>query len=145
MLSIKIVAIGNLESYFEEAFLEYQKRLGKFCKLQVVQIKPSTIQKESEQIIGYISDKSYNILCSLSAKQKTSEQLAKMLESLAQKHSQITFIIGGSDGVDQSVVNAVDEQLCFSSMTFPHQLFRVMLIEQIYRAFAINNGQKYHK
>lgn len=152
MLNVNVVCVGNLkEKFSQDAEKEYLKRLSKFCKLNVVELKEqnklSNImlikEKEGEEIIKNLS--SYNILCDLGGENLSSEEFANRLEKLALKNSKITFVIGGSYGVSEKVKNACQMKISFSKMTFPHNLFRIMLLEQIYRAFTILNGINYHK
>lgn len=152
MLNVNVVCVGNLkEKFSQDAEKEYLKRLSKFCKLNVIELKEqnklSNItlikEKEGEEIIKNLS--SYNILCDLVGENLSSEEFANRLEKLALKNSKITFVIGGSYGVSEKVKNACQMKISFSKMTFPHNLFRIMLLEQIYRAFTILNGINYHK
>ena len=141
MLHIRLVVVGSLkEKFYADAVSEYVKRLSKYCKFEIIEIKESTIKKESEQIAEKI--KGHSILCDINAGLVSSEELATKFEKLAQCTSIITFIIGGSNGVGELMV---DEKISFGRATFPHQLFRVILAEQIYRAFTILKGEKYHK
>ena len=152
MLNVNVVCVGNLkEKFSKDAEKEYLKRLSKFCKLNVIELKEqnklsnTTLikEKEGEEIIKNLS--SYNILCDLGGENLSSEEFANRLEKLALKNSKITFVIGGSYGVSEKVKNACQIKISFSRMTFPHNLFRIMLLEQIYRAFTILNGINYHK
>lgn len=152
MLNVNVVCVGNLkEKFSQDAEKEYLKRLSKFCKLNVVELKEqnklSNImlikEKEGEEIIKNLS--SYNILCDLVGENLSSEEFANSIEKLTLTNSKITFVIGGSYGVSEKVKNACQTKISFSKMTFPHNLFRIMLLEQIYRAFTILNGINYHK
>lgn len=152
MLNVNVVCVGNLkEKFSQDAEKEYLKRLSKFCKLNVVELKEqnklSNImlikEKEGEEIIKNLS--SYNILCDLVGENLSSEEFANSIEKLSLTNSKITFVIGGSYGVSEKVKNACQMKISFSKMTFPHNLFRIMLLEQIYRAFTILNGVSYHK
>lgn len=152
MLNVNVVCVGNLkEKFSKDTEKEYLKRLSKFCKLNVIELKEqnklSNItlikEKEGEEIIKNLS--SYNILCDLGGENLSSEEFANRLEKLALTNSKITFVIGGSYGVSEKVKNACQTKISFSKMTFPHNLFRIMLLEQIYRAFTILNGVSYHK
>lgn len=152
MLNVNVVCVGNLkEKFSKDAEKEYLKRLSKFCKLNVIELKEQNKlvnlmlikEKEGEEIIKSLS--SYNILCDLGGENLSSEEFANRLEKLALKNSKITFVIGGSYGVSEKVKNACQMKISFSKMTFPHNLFRIMLLEQIYRAFTILNGINYHK
>ena len=160
MLSIHILAVGKLkESYLREACQEYQKRLGAFCKLTITEIeeyklpdRPSEAQiragmeEEGKRILAKLPSGSYPIMLCIEGKQLPSEELAARMEELSvQGTSTIAFVIGGSCGLSDSVKAAARMKLSMSKMTFPHQLARVMLLEQIYRAFSINAGTRYHK
>ena len=135
MISIRLIAVGNLkERYLTDAVAEYAKRLSKYCKLEIIEVK------ENKPIQDKI--KGYSILCDIEGDLITSEALANKFKTISQTSSLITFVIGGSEGVSGLEVN---EKISFGRITFPHQLFRVVLIEQIYRAFTIIKGEKYHK
>ena len=152
MISINIVCVGNLkEKFSRDEQDEYAKRLSAFCKLNIIEVKEqnelknptSIIEKEGEEILKKL--KGYVILCDISSSQQSSEEFAQTLESLSQKTSCITFVVGGSYGVSEKVKGLCDQKISFSKMTFPHNLFRIMLLEQIYRALTIKNGKNYHK
>lgn len=152
MMTINLICVGNLkEKFSREEQQEYLKRLSAFCKLNIIEVKeqnqlPTTeliLEKEGEEILKKI--KGYTILCDIEAKEKSSEKFAKMMGDLMLKNSTISFVIGGSYGVSQKVKGISDEKISFSAMTFPHNLFRIMLLEQIYRGFTILNGKTYHK
>lgn len=151
-MTINLICVGNLkEKFSKEEQEEYIKRLSAFCKLNIVEIKeqnqlenPELIkEKEGEEILKKI--KGYTILCDIKSKEISSEMFAQKIEGLMQENSTINFVIGGSYGVGNKVKSVVNEKISFSPMTFPHNLFRIMLLEQIYRAFAIMNGKTYHK
>ena len=147
------------EKFLKDAIDEYSKRLGRYCKLNIIEVpdektpdnaseKEEEIikEKEGELILKKIKDTSFVIALDLKGNHITSEELAKKFSMLSvQGKSNITFIIGGSLGISESVLKRANYKLCFSKMTFPHQLFRVMLLEQVYRAFRINSGEPYHK
>lgn len=144
MLGIRIVCVGNLkEKYLKDAAAEYMKRLTRFCDAEIIETAESTPEKEKPAIIKNLKGKTV-ALC-VEGNQKTSEEFAELIEKTAQTDSKITFIIGGSDGLSDDVKRSADYRISFSHMTFPHQLMRVILLEQIYRAFTINNNIKYHK
>ena len=155
MITINIVCIGNLkEKFSKEEQSEYLKRLTAFCRLNIFELKeqnalenPSLIvEKESEQIIEKLSSlKGFNILCDIDAKQLTSEGFSEEIKTLMQTNSTINFVVGGSYGTSEKLKNFVGKRISFSSMTFPHNLFRIMLLEQVYRAFTILSGKSYHK
>ena len=152
MMAINLLCVGNLkEKFSREEQAEYAKRLGAFCKLNIVELKEQNhlqnvdliLEKESEEILQNL--KGFCILCDIGAKQFSSENFAAEIEKLSLHNSAITFVVGGSYGVSEKVRAACNARISFSSMTFPHNLFRIMLLEQIYRAFTILNGKSYHK
>lgn len=159
-MNIKLVTVGKLkEKYLKDAIAEYTKRLGRYCKLEIVELPDEKTsenasqkeeelvrEKEGRNIISKIKDSEYVIALDLKGKQLSSEELAEFIsEKGVIGRPDLTFIIGGSLGISQEVLARADYKLCFSKMTFPHQLFRVMLLEQIYRGFRINSGSPYHK
>lgn len=152
MITINLVCVGNLKEDFSRKNQdEYLKRLSAFCKVNVVEIKEQNqlentaniLEKEGEEILKKL--KGFVVLCDLDGKEISSVDFAKKIEDISQTNSCITFVIGGSHGVSDAVKNAANFKICFSPMTFPHNLFRIMLLEQIYRAFAILTGKSYHK
>lgn len=150
---IKIIAVGALkEKYLKEAIEEYKKRIKKYTDIEIIEVKDEgllppiqAMEKESEKIKKHISEKEYIITLEIEGKQFTSEEFSKKIEDIQMINSNITFIIGGSYGINQSIKEKAKMHLSFSKMTFPHQLFRVLLLEQIYRAFKIINNESYHK
>lgn len=149
---IKIICSGKIkENYLKDAIAEYSKRISKYDKLEVIELPDydydlkKTLQKEKENILKNINLKDYNILLDLNGKSYTSLELADKLDKVRITNSNITFIIGGSYGVDEEIKKIVNERISFSKLTFPHQLFRVILLEQIYRCFKIINHEEYHK
>ena len=149
---IKIICSGKIkENYLKDAIVEYSKRISKYDKLEIIELPDydydlkKTLQKEKENIIKNINLKDYNILLDLNGKSYTSLELADKLDKVRITNSNITFIIGGSYGVDEEIKQIVNERMSFSKLTFPHQLFRVILLEQIYRCFKIINHEEYHK
>jgi 23S rRNA (pseudouridine1915-N3)-methyltransferase len=149
---IKIVCIGKpKENYIKDAIKEYKKRLTKYTKLEIIELESTeyddinkNLKEESDRIIKYLNDKDYIITLDIAGKQLSSEELAIKIENiLIQKN--ITFIIGGSNGLEKTIKNMSNDSLSFSKLTFPHQLFRVILLEQIYRSFKIINNESYHK
>lgn len=152
MITINLVCVGNLkEDFLRKNQDEYLKRLSAFCKVNVVEIKEQNqlentaniLEKEGEEILKKL--KGFVVLCDLDGKEISSVDFAKKIEDISQTNSCITFVIGGSHGVSDAVKNAANFKICFSPMTFPHNLFRIMLLEQIYRAFTISTGKSYHK
>lgn len=152
MITINLVCVGNLKERFtKDEQAEYQKRLSAFCNLNIVEIKEQnqfenvdvTLQKEGLDILS--KSKGYVILCDIGGKQLSSENFAQKIDKLMLENSTITFVVGGSYGVSEDVRKKANERISFSPMTFPHNMFRNMLLEQIYRAFTIINGKSYHK
>jgi len=150
---IKIITVGSIkEKYLKDAIDEYKKRLSKYTNLEIVEVKDEglvepakAISLEEEKILKHISDKDYIITLEIEGKQFSSEEFAYRLDRIQLETSNIVFIIGGSYGLSDNIKNKSKLHLSFSKMTFPHQLFRVFLLEQIYRAFKINNNESYHK
>ena len=149
---IRIICVGKIkENYFKEAILEYKKRLSKYTKIEIIEISDfdldikSTIKKEGELILKLIRDSDYNIVMDINGKEYDSVSLSKKIDEVILSKSTITFIIGGSYGVYELVKEKCDLKLSFSKLTFPHQLFRIILLEQIYRSFKILNNEEYHK
>ena len=150
---IKIITVGSIkENYFKEAIEEYLKRLHKYMSVEIIEVKDEgfdelekNIKLEAERIQKYISEKDYIITLEIEGKSYTSEEFAKKLDQILIENSNITFIIGGSYGLSDTIKEKASLHLSFSKMTFPHQLFRVILLEQIYRAFKINHHENYHK
>ncbi len=159
-MNITILTAGKIkESFYREAVAEYQKRLKRYCRLEIIEVadepapeRASSAQeelireKEAQRILSRLRDNSFVITLEIAGKKLDSEKFAKKLEDLALSgKSQLVFIIGGSLGLHTSVSARADLKLSFSDMTFPHQLMRVILTEQIYRAFRIISGAPYHK
>lgn len=159
MLNINLVCIGKLkESFFKDAVDEYSKRLSKYCNLNIIEIQDeklpnkineSNIQavkyKEGQKIIASLKKDSYIICLDLNGKQISSEDFSKHIENISLNYnSSITFIIGGTLGIHSDVLNICNEKVCFSKMTFPHQLIRIFLLEQLFRAFKISHNETYH-
>ena len=149
---IKIICVGKVkENYYREAIEEYLKRLSKYTKVEVIEVndlnydKEKTIREESKLIIDKLNNNDYKILMDINGEILDSVSLSKKLNDLMISNSNITFIIGGSFGVSEELKRMVDYRLSFSILTFPHQLFRVVLLEQIYRRFKIINNEEYHK
>ena len=150
---IKVICVGSIkEKYLTEAINEYKKRLSKYTKLDIIEVSdidnPSIdiiLSKERDLINKYIGDKDYVITLEIEGNMLSSEAFARKLDSIFTTNSNITFIIGGSYGLHNDIKERSNYKLSFSLMTFPHQLFRVNLLEQIYRSFKINNNEAYHK
>ena len=159
-MNIKIVCVGKLkEEYFKDGIAEYMKRMDRYAKMKIVQVpdekapeklSPAEMEQvkqiEGERILGKIKDKEYVYVTAIKGKERTSEEFAKEIQDLATYgHSDITFVIGGSLGTSDAVNKRADDLISFGKFTMPHQLMRLVLSEQIYRAFMINNGSPYHK
>ena len=159
-MNIRIIAIGKLkEKYWKDAIAEYSKRLGAYCNLEIVELKESLLRAnasaadeeavklaEGQEILSRIRKSDYVITLEIKGKGLSSEQLAEKINLLGiEGHSDIVFVIGGSLGLSQEVSKRADFKLSFSAMTFPHQMMRVVLLEQIYRSFKINRNEAYHK
>ena len=159
-MKITIITVGKIkEKYLKDAIAEYSKRLSKYCKLEIVEVADEktpdnaseTVEnqiraKEGERILKYVKDDAYVVTLEIKGRQVTSEELADKIDTLGiQGTSHITFIIGGSIGLGEQVLARSDYALSFSKMTFPHQLMRVILLEQIYRSYRIINHEPYHK
>lgn len=148
---IKIICVGKLkEKYFTSAACEYLKRLSRYTKLEVFEIPDEAnaekaILLEGRKILSKIKADEYVIALDICGKMISSLEFAKRVSSVFNSHSKLTFVIGGSYGLSTSVKDRANYLLSFSKMTFPHQLFRVILLEQIYRAYKINNNENYHK
>ncbi len=158
-MNIRVICVGKLkERFWQEACAEYLKRITGFARIEIVELKEvklpknasqsdeqAVIEKESQSILEKIQDRDYVIAMDLAGKQQTSVEFAKSLEAISLEWQTIDFVIGGSLGLSDSVRRRANKCMSFSEMTFPHQLFRVMLLEQIYRAFKILNNETYHK
>ncbi|OOB80260.1 MAG: 23S rRNA (pseudouridine(1915)-N(3))-methyltransferase RlmH [Epulopiscium sp. Nuni2H_MBin003] len=154
-MKVDILCVGKLkEKYLQEAVTEYSKRLKGYCKFSIIEVADEKInnnnlevkQKEGVRILNKIADRAYVIVLILEGEMFTSNEFSAYIEKVAIRgFSHIVFVIGGSVGLSDEVVNRADMAISFSKMTFPHQLFRIMLIEQVYRAFKINNNETYHK
>lgn len=159
-MKITLVTVGKIkEKYFTDAIREYSKRLSRYCKLELIEVADEKTpdgagealerqikEKEGERILKSVRDGSYVIALAIEGKKLSSEKLSEFIGNLGVKgESDLTFIIGGSLGLDPRVLKRADFLLSFSDMTFPHQLMRVILLEQIYRSFRILQNEPYHK
>lgn len=150
---IKILCVGKIkEKFFKEAILEYLKRISKYSKIEIIEVsdvdlnnKELNLEKERDNLLKYINDKDYIVTLEIEGKQLTSEEFSKTIDKTLINYPNITFIIGGSYGIHNDIKNKSNLKLSFSKMTFPHQLFRIILLEQIYRAFKIIKNESYHK
>ena len=153
-MKINIISVGKIkEQYFIDGIEEYRKRLTKYTSIELITVmdEPNELdsktvkKKEAERIISKIPANSYTIVLDLKGKELDSIEFAKKMDEIKNSNSTINFIIGGSLGLDDSVINKADYKLCFSKFTFPHKLMKLILLEQIYRSFKINNNESYHK
>lgn len=144
---IKILCVGKIkEDYLDKLIDDYKKRIGKYIKIEIVELKDFVdYDKEINNLAKNIKKSDYNIGLDLSGKMFTSVEFAEKIDEILPRNSNITFIIGGSLGLNDEIRNLCDELISFSKMTFPHGLFRGILLEQIYRACKINNHEMYHK
>lgn len=159
MLNVNIICVGSIkEKFFTDALNEYKKRLQRYCKFNIVELAEEkitdqetqaqidkTLSKEGERILEKIGKSDYLIAMCIEGKQLSSEELSQKLSEISMLSGTVDFVIGGSWGLSKDVKSRADFRLSVSKMTFPHQLFRVMLSEQIYRAFTITANAKYHK
>ena len=153
MLKINLVCVGSIkEKFYTEAVKEYQKRLSRFCSLSIIEVQEEAFEKSIDKKIDKESEKILNackgviILLDREGKMLSSEDLAKSFDKLStQGVSEISMVIGGSNGVNSELKSKARQIVSFGKITFPHQLFRVVLLEQVYRAFCINNKTPYHK
>lgn len=159
-MKVTVICVGKIkETFFADAIKEYEKRLSRYCKLSITELADEKTpdgasealetqikKKEGERILKAIPEGAYVIALAIEGKQRSSEELAAYVEKLGLGGiSHIVLIIGGSLGLSKDVLQRADELLSFSKMTFPHQLVRVVLLEQVYRAYRIINGEPYHK
>lgn len=159
-MKITLITVGKIkEKYLKDAIAEYSKRLSRYCKLEIIEVADEktpdqaseTVEegiraKEGERILKYIKDDMYVVTLEIGGKMLSSEELAEKINSLGLAgKSSIAFVIGGSIGLGKEVLSRSDYALSFSKMTFPHQLMRVILLEQVYRSYRIINGEPYHK
>lgn len=147
---IKIICVGKLkEDYLKKAIEEYKKRITKYSKIEMIELEDESngniLEKEKTKILKYIHEKDYVITLEIDGSSIDSIELSKKIESIYLNYSNITFIIGGSYGLHDDIKKRSNYALSFSKLTFPHQLFRVMLLEQIYRSFKIMHHETYHK
>ena len=159
-MKITIIAVGKIkEKFYSDAVKEYEKRLSRYCKLEIVQVEDEKTpdktgtsldeavkRKEAKRILKYLKEDAYVVTLEIQGDSYDSEGFAKQIDKLAtQGVSHIQFVIGGSLGLHEEICKKADLAVSFSKMTFPHQLMRVILLEQIYRAYRIINGEPYHK
>lgn len=159
-MKITILCVGKVkEKFYRDAIGEYQKRLSRYCKLEIVEVADEKTpdgasetvenqikEKEGNRILSKIREEDYVIALAIDGKMQDSVELSKNIQQLGVRgKSSIVFVIGGSLGLSEEVLKRADEKLSFSKMTFPHQLMRVILLEQVYRSYRIMNGEPYHK
>ena len=143
---IKILCVGKIkEQYLTELISDYQKRINKYHKLDIIEIKDEGIEKEESSLLKLIKPTDYVISLCIEGNTYSSLEFASLLDNTFQTNSNIVFVIGGSDGLGEQIKSRSNLKLSFSKLTFPHGLFRGILLEQIYRAFKINNNETYHK
>ena len=143
---IRIVCVGKVkEKFYRDAIDEYMKRMGKYHKIEIVEVIDSNIRNEEVEIMKRIGSRDYVVTMEIEGKSFSSVELSQFIDKTLISNSVITFVIGGSDGLSDVVKRRANYKLSFSKMTFPHQLFRVILLEQIYRSFKIINNEAYHK
>ncbi len=159
-MKITVLTVGKIkEKFYRDAITEYGKRLSRYCALEILEVADEKTpegasealerqirEREGQRVLSAIREDAYVIALAIRGKQRSSEELAAHLDALTLRgRSHLCFIIGGSLGLSEQVLSRADEQLSFSPMTFPHQLMRVILLEQIYRSFRIIRGEPYHK
>lgn len=143
---IKIICVGKIkESFYREAIGEYLKRLQKYHKTEIIEVMDSNIEQEGKLILDKINEKDYVVTLEIDGKMLNSIELSNYIDKTFISNSNITFIIGGSDGISEKVKSRANDKISFGKITFPHQLFRVILLEQLYRSFKIINNETYHK
>ena len=143
---IRIIAVGKIkENYLTEMIVDYLKRINKYHKIEIIEIIDNNPILEGKNIISKIKNKAYNIVLAIDGDQFNSLEFASFMDNTLMNKANINFIIGGSEGLSEEVLKVANKQISFSKMTFPHGLFRAILLEQIYRSFKIKNNERYHK
>lgn len=143
---IKLICVGKIkEKYLSDLIADYAKRINKYHKLNVIELRDSDIVSESKEIIKHIGSNDYVVALAIEVEEMSSLEFAKFLNNTFNHYGTITFIIGGSDGILENIKMSANKKLSFSKMTMPHGLFRGVFLEQLYRAFKINNNETYHK
>ncbi len=144
---IKIICVGKIkENYLNELIDDYLKRISKYHKIEIIEVKDNdNLKIEADNLLKVINPKDYNIALCLDGKNFDSVDLARHIDNLFTYNSTLSFIIGGSNGLSDDIIKMCKEKISFGSLTFPHGLFRGILLEQIYRSFKINNNECYHK
>ncbi len=157
-MKISIVCVGKIKKQYVKDFIsDYSKRCSKYCKMDIIELKDEVLRDDSKQgvlnlleeegkkIKKHLSASSYKICLAIEGEEVDSEKFAKVISTGFNKDSHIQFIIGGSYGISEEIKRSCDKKLSFSKMTYPHQLMRGILLEQVYRGFKINNNESYHK
>ena len=144
---IRIICVGKIkENYLNDLINDYKTRISKYHKIEIIELKDNNINSESDEILKTIKSSDYNILLDIEGSMASSVELSNLIvDTFNNSYGTISFIIGGSNGVDNRVKSIVNKRISFSKLTFPHGLFRGMLLEQIYRSFKIINNESYHK
>ena len=144
---IKILCVGKIkEKYLNDFINDYKTRITKYTKIEIIEVKDINKDKESEEILKYLNDKDFNIIMDIKGKKVDSIELSSLIDkTFTNGYNTITFVIGASNGVNENVKNKCNLKLSFSDLTFPHGVFRGLLLEQIYRSFKILNNESYHK
>jgi len=154
MIKINLICLGDIkEKYFKDAIGEYSKRISRFAELKIVELKEHVAVSKSETETALKKDaaeikkhlKGHIIVLDIKGKMLSSEEMSKKIEKICLTSSEISFVIGASNGLHQEIKNIANEKISFSLLTFPHQLMRVIFLEQLYRAFTISNNIAYHK
>ena len=145
-MKITILCVGKVkEKFYRDAIMEFSKRLSRYCKLEIIEVKDSDIKSEALEINKHINSRDYVVTMEIEGNKLSSIELSKKIDNLLMTYGNIVFIIGGSDGIDNSIKEKSNYSISFSNLTFPHGLFRGILLEQIYRSFKILNNETYHK
>jgi 23S rRNA (pseudouridine1915-N3)-methyltransferase len=143
---IRVICTGKLkEKYLVNMVEDYLKRINKYHKLEVIEVKDSNLKEEGERIISKLSNRSFKIALTIQGNKLSSLEFSDLIDKSLMNYGNIDFIIGGSNGLSKNVLNLVNYEMSFSDLTFPHGLFRGILLEQIYRGFKIINNDTYHK
>ena len=144
---IKIICFGKIkELYLKDLISDYKDRINKYNKIEIIKLKDNNdIKKETNELLKYLNPKEYNIALCIDGKQYNSVEFANHFDNLFNYNSIVTFVIGGSNGLEKEIIDLCNEKISFSKFTFPHGLFRGILLEQIYRSLKINNNEAYHK
>lgn len=143
---IKLIVVGKIkENYLKDAINDYYNRINKYHRLEIIEVMDSNIIEEKDKILKYINQKDYIVTLEIEGNMLSSIDFSKKIDNIFLSNSNITFIIGGSNGIHEDIKRISNYKLSLSRMTFPHQLFRVILLEQIYRSFKIMNNEGYHK